>query len=148
MENRALRELSAALRDLQLKAGQPSTRDIAGAIHYSHTTVAQILSGAKCPKLPTLLAVVTHLGGDPHEFKRLWITARNPLDPEAESADDADHTAEDGDTERLRPTVLRLTRTTARDGTRSEALEIFDRQLAQDIIRSYLNDDGDHTKEV
>jgi helix-turn-helix protein len=153
--DQALSELSAALRELQLQAGEPSTRDIAGAIHYSHTTVAQVLGGAKCPKWPTLLAVITHLGGDPDEFKRLWVAARSPVDSRAEfvditetEIDDEKQTSSSDEPERPRPTVLRLTRTTARDGTRSEELEIFDRQLAQEIIRSYLHDDGDASREV
>jgi hypothetical protein len=153
--DQALSELSAALRELQLQAGEPSTRDIASGIHYSHTTVAQVLGGGKCPKWPTLLAVVTHLGGDPDEFKRLWVAARSSVDSrsefmdvtEAELGDEIQAGSPDG-AERPRPTVLRLTRTTARDGTRSEALEIFDRQLAQEIIRSYLQDDGDASEEV
>ena len=147
MGDKALGVLSAALRELQLLAGEPSTRDIASAIHYSHTTVAQVLGGAKCPKWPTLLAVVTHLGGDPDEFKRLWVAARSLADARAEFVDVTETEIADED-ERPRPTVLRLTRTTARDGTRSEALEIFDRQLAQEIIKSYLHDDGDPSQEV
>jgi len=153
--DQALNEMFVALRALQLQAGEPSTRDIAGAIHYSHTTVAQVLGGSKCPKWPTLLAVVTHLGGDQDEFKRLWVAARSPVDSCAEfvdvtetEIDDETQTSPSDELERPRPTVLRLTRTTARDGTRSEALEIFDRQLAQEIIRSYLQDDGDASRDV
>lgn len=155
MGDQALGELFAALRELQIQAGEPSTRAIGSAIHYSHTTVAQVLSGEKCPKWPTLLAVVTYLGGDPDEFKRLWVAARTLSDPDAEfvdvsetEIDDETQASSSDEAERPRPTVLRLTRTTARDGTRSEALEIFDRQLAQEIIKSYLHDDGDASEEV
>ncbi|VVJ21485.1 Uncharacterised protein [Amycolatopsis camponoti] len=149
--DQALSRLSTALRELQLLAGEPSTRDIAGAISYSHTTVAQVLGGTKCPKWLPLLAVVTHLEGDPQLFKQLWVAARVSKDPSAEFVDVSETELDDDppdESRRIRPTVLRLTRTTARDGTHSEALEIFDRQLAKEIIKSYLHDDGDSPEEV
>lgn len=155
MADQALDELCAALRRLQLQAGEPSTRDIAKEISYSHTTVAQILNGTKCPKWPTLNAVVLHLGGNPDEFKKLWVAARSrgdladdTKDAIAAETDDEDQEASSDDVTHARRTVLRFTRTTMRDGTRSEALEIFDRETAREWrawIESHLQDTGDDT---
>jgi hypothetical protein len=150
--DQALSQLFAAMRELQLQAGEPSTREIAGAINYSHTTVAQVLAGTKCPKWPTLKAVVGHLDGDLEQFKQLWVAARRSAGMSAEFLDvsetEPDDDTPEGQSRRQRPTVLRLTRTTARDGTQSEALEIFDPRLAQEIIKSYLSKDGDSAGEV
>ena len=152
MADQALSELCAALRQLLLQAGEPSTRDIAREINYSHTTVAQVLNGSKCPKWPPLFAVISHLGGNAGDFKQLWVAARSqgdlvngPGDAVAAEIDIQDQVASSDGVAHSRRTVLRFTRTTARDGTRSEALEIFDRETAREWrawIESYLQEHG------
>jgi hypothetical protein len=74
-------ELSAALRHLHRHAGEPSTRDIARAIAYSHTTVAQALSGSRRCSWKVLEKIVLHLKGDLDSFKHLWLLARSAEDP-------------------------------------------------------------------
>lgn len=149
MADQELSDLRTLLRRLHREAGEPSTRDIGKAINYSHTTVAQLLNGSSCPAWTTLQALVSYLGGDSVEFKRLWIAARNAEDPRSVGEDKTttakveEQTVYRDGTERLRRTVLRLTRTTSRDGSRSEELEIFDQQLAREWIKSYLQEDGD-----
>jgi trehalose 6-phosphate synthase len=70
--------LLAELRELHLRAGEPSTRRIADGIGklVSHTTVHGMLRSTKLPRLEHLLPVVTWLGGDPERFRELWLAAR------------------------------------------------------------------------
>ncbi|MGH3974911.1 MAG: hypothetical protein ACRDS9_16525 [Pseudonocardiaceae bacterium] len=149
MADQELSDLRTSLRRLHREAGEPSTRDIGKAINYSHTTVAQLLNGSRCPVWTTLQALVIHLGGDSVEFKRLWIAARDAEDlrlvgkDETTTTEVEEQTVRRDSTERLRRTVLRLTRTTSRDGTRSEEMEIFDQQLAREWIKSYLQENSD-----
>ncbi|GGL12197.1 hypothetical protein [Streptomyces flaveus] len=79
--SKALADLSAKLRRLHREAGEPTTRVIGKAIGYSHTTVAKALRGASCPSWIVLEKIVVQLRGDAHEFKRLWILARDELAP-------------------------------------------------------------------
>lgn len=76
-----LHDLSAALRWLHRQAGEPGTRQIGVAIHYSHTTVAQAMKGARCPSWIVVEKIVAYLDGDLAEFKRLWIAVRDFDDP-------------------------------------------------------------------
>ncbi|MEV6527754.1 GPP34 family phosphoprotein [Longispora sp. NPDC051575] len=71
--------LFAALRDLHLRAGEPSTRTIAAACGrgvISHNTVHKVLVGPRLPRLEQLLTVVAQLCGDAQVFRELWIAAR------------------------------------------------------------------------
>ncbi|MGW1586296.1 helix-turn-helix domain-containing protein [Streptomyces sp. NPDC002386] len=79
--SKALADLSARLRRLHREAGEPTTRVIGRAIGYSHTTVAKALRGGSCPSWMVLEKIVAQLRGDVHEFKRLWILARDELAP-------------------------------------------------------------------
>jgi hypothetical protein len=72
-----LRDLVLALRKLHRYAGEPSTRDIAKAINYSHTTVAKAMNGDRCPSWPVLRAIVRGLQGDEDHFRELWVAVRD-----------------------------------------------------------------------
>lgn len=71
----------AALRDLVLRAGEPSSRSIATAIGgVSHTTVNLAIRGTKVPSWPITAKLVEHLGGDVEQFRSLWVETREPLE--------------------------------------------------------------------
>ena len=90
MPGRALDELAAALRHLHRQAGEPSARRIGLAIHCSHTTVSKILKCANAPGWDMLERVVRHLGGDPVQFKKLWVAVRDDDDRAAAIGDQVD----------------------------------------------------------
>lgn len=73
--------LSIALLQLHRRTGEPSAREIAKAIGYSHTTVAQALSGARHPSWPVLSGIVEFLKGDVEEFRNYWIAVRDAEQP-------------------------------------------------------------------
>jgi hypothetical protein len=79
-----LADMSAALRHLHRQAGEPSTREIGGAIKYSHTTVAQALGGSRRCSWKVIEKIVVYLNGDVEIFRRLWVRMRDaeaPLPP-------------------------------------------------------------------
>ena len=66
-----------ALRELYLRAGEPSSRSVAVAIGgMSHTTVNSALRGTRLPTWPVAAKLVTHFGGDVDQFRPLWVEAR------------------------------------------------------------------------
>jgi hypothetical protein len=67
--------LVCALRELRLRAGQPTTRLIAKGSGSSHTTVAETLSGKRIPSWPLVAGIVTYLDGDKERFRQLWMAA-------------------------------------------------------------------------
>jgi Helix-turn-helix domain len=79
--------LAAELRRLHRSAGEPGTRQIAKAIKFSHTTVAQALNGSRCPKWNAIEAMVRHLGGDAEVFLPLWQAVRDAENPILSQAD-------------------------------------------------------------
>jgi hypothetical protein len=79
--------LSAALQHLRRQAGDPSFRKIAKATSYSHTTVAEAMTGARRVSWEAIQQIVSYLGGDVDEAKQLWLAAREleaPLPPVGE----------------------------------------------------------------
>ncbi len=75
----ARQALFAAVRQLHLRAGEPSSRLISKACGpgtISHTTVSQVIRGPKVARLNYLLAVVKQLDGEVQPFHELWIEAR------------------------------------------------------------------------
>lgn len=76
-----LGDLATALRHLHRRAGEPTTREVGGKIGYSHTTVAQALSGTRCPRWTVVESIVVCLGGEPEEFRNLWKAVRDDQDP-------------------------------------------------------------------
>lgn len=76
-QSAAERAFSIALSDLYLKAGEPSSREVARAIGgLSHTTVNLALRGTKVPSWPVVVKLVEHLGGDVEHFRQLWAETR------------------------------------------------------------------------
>ena len=67
----------AALRELHLRAGEPSSRAIATAIGgISHTTVHAAIRGTTVPSWPIVAKLVEQLGGDIETFRQLWSDTR------------------------------------------------------------------------
>jgi len=73
--------LSAALQHLRRQAGDPSFRKIAKATSYSHTTVAEAVTGARRVSWEAIHQIVSYLGGDVDEAKQLWLAARELEEP-------------------------------------------------------------------
>lgn len=74
-------DLLLALRELHLRAGEPSTRVIARCTHaLSHDTVHRILTGPGLPRWGPLELIVEALDGDVEAFRLLWIAARRRMD--------------------------------------------------------------------
>jgi hypothetical protein len=69
--------LGEALRELHMKAGSPSYRQIATRTRYSeyplsHTGAMLVLTGGTNPRWGTIVALVRALRGDPNDFRDLW----------------------------------------------------------------------------
>ncbi|WP_425300634.1 NBR1-Ig-like domain-containing protein [Nocardia wallacei] len=77
MSTKPLRDLAFALRQLHRHAGEPSSREIARATNYSHTTVAKVLRGDRRPSWPVLRAIVRSLHGNEEFFRSLWVSVRD-----------------------------------------------------------------------
>jgi transcriptional regulator with XRE-family HTH domain len=63
--------LRNAMRKAWLRAGSPSTRQISGRAHLSHTTVAKALNG-NIRSWASLCAIAAALGANPSDFEGLW----------------------------------------------------------------------------
>ncbi|RUL90860.1 toll/interleukin-1 receptor domain-containing protein [Verrucosispora sp. FIM060022] len=82
VQSPATRALFTALRELHVRAGEPSSRTIASAIGgTSHTTINLALKGPKVPSWPILAKLVEYLGGDSDRFQELWIETREKIEP-------------------------------------------------------------------
>jgi len=72
-QSRQARELFGELRQLHVRAGEPSSRAVADrAGGMSHTTVNQVLRGRRIPSWPILLRIVQGLDGDEDLFRVIW----------------------------------------------------------------------------
>ncbi|WFE33314.1 toll/interleukin-1 receptor domain-containing protein [Micromonospora sp. WMMD975] len=81
-QSAAERAFYAALQDLYLRAGKPSSRAVATAIgDISHTTVNSAIKGAKVPSWPITAKIVEHLGGDVERFRQLWVETQERVEP-------------------------------------------------------------------
>jgi hypothetical protein len=76
------RDLLMALRELHLRAGEPSMRAIARSTGraVSHDTVHRVLTGPELPRWDPLGHVVKALNGDVETFRALWISARHAME--------------------------------------------------------------------
>jgi len=84
------RQFFQALRELHLRAGEPSSRTIATRIgQTSHTTVNLALRGPRVPSWPVVAKVVEALDGDVEAIRPLWIDAQEREEPSAQT-DDSD----------------------------------------------------------
>lgn len=82
---RSGRILFSELQKLHIRAGEPSSREVASAIGgMSHTTVNSAIRGRRIPSWPVLSKIVAQLGGDENFFRGLWAATREeglPSDP-------------------------------------------------------------------
>lgn len=69
-------QLTGALQTLHAAAREPTTREISEAVGCSHTTVAEVLRGARVTSWPVLERIVRALNGDPEQVRPLWLRAR------------------------------------------------------------------------
>ncbi|MFI9642767.1 DUF2690 domain-containing protein [Micromonospora sp. NPDC051925] len=65
-------EFVADLARLRCEAGQPSLRKMSATAHYSHTALANVLSGARLPSLELTMAFVRACGGDEETWRARW----------------------------------------------------------------------------
>jgi hypothetical protein len=73
---------SAALRDLHVRAGQPSSREMAKGIGaISHSTVYAAVKGTSVPSWPVTEKIVEYLNGDVEAFRDLWVDTRPTAQP-------------------------------------------------------------------
>lgn len=73
---------SAALRNLHVRAGEPSSRAMAKEIGgISHTTLYAALRGTSVPSWPVTQKLVEHLNGDLETFRELWADTRPNVQP-------------------------------------------------------------------
>jgi hypothetical protein len=72
----AIGEFAAALREIRIKAGEPTYQKLAKSCHYSKTTLARAASGRNLPSLDVTLAFVQACGGDVKEWQARWEEVR------------------------------------------------------------------------
>jgi hypothetical protein len=75
----AVGRFAADLRELRVRAGSPSYRQLARTTHYSSSTLAGAVAGKRLPTEPVLVAFVTACGGDPDEWVRKLRRAGEPV---------------------------------------------------------------------
>lgn len=74
---RSARILFSELRKLHIRAGKPSSREVATSIGgISHTTVNNVIRGKRIPSWLVLSRIVRELGGDEALFRGLWAAVR------------------------------------------------------------------------
>ena len=76
----AHRDLVDALHDLHHRAGWPRLRTLANAAGCSPTTVSTVFSMPKLPSWGLVELLVEAMGGDSHEFHRLWLACGSAHD--------------------------------------------------------------------
>src|SRR2546421_10390435 len=137
----AARDLFDSLRELYLRAGEPSMRNLArqcGSGVISYNTVHQVLTGSKLPKLGHVEVVVAQLGGDEERFRELWIAARRAEDelpdgsPDEELPDESPVTSHDDNGAR-RLAAARLEAEKILAEARAQAAEIVEQARMQAV---------------
>ncbi len=84
-------ERHQVLVDLWVRAGQPSVRGLVRDHRIPRSTVRQALTGERDTKWSTASRLIIALGGDPEDYRPLWIpppapripAPRRPKDPMA-----------------------------------------------------------------
>jgi hypothetical protein len=74
-----LARFAAGLRELRRAAGNPSYRDLATRVHYSHNTLSTAASGRVLPSKAVTLAFVTACGGDKADWLERWQVTEQEL---------------------------------------------------------------------
>ena len=67
-----LARFAAELRELRVRAGSPTYRELALRAFYSASTLSQAASGLVVPSRAVTLAFVSACGGDAAEWDRRW----------------------------------------------------------------------------
>lgn len=67
-----LERFAAELRNLRLRAGQPSYRVLMDRTRFGRTTLSEALNGNRMPTWDVTRALVTALGGDESEWRTRW----------------------------------------------------------------------------
>ncbi|MDL5204811.1 helix-turn-helix transcriptional regulator [Streptomyces sp. ALI-76-A] len=82
------------LRQLRVRAGTPSYRDLATRVHYAPSTLADAARGHRLPTREVAVALATACGGDRGEWVRRWhaASARARAGASAGKADRTDRT--------------------------------------------------------
>jgi hypothetical protein len=68
----ALARFAADLRELRMRAGGPTYRELALRAFYSASTLSQAASGVAFPSRAVTVAFVSACGGDAAEWDRRW----------------------------------------------------------------------------
>jgi hypothetical protein len=68
----ALARFAAELRELRVRAGSPTYRELALRAFYSASTLSQAASGGVVPTRAVTLAFVRACGGDVADWDRRW----------------------------------------------------------------------------
>ncbi|MBP2472450.1 WD40 repeat protein/transcriptional regulator with XRE-family HTH domain [Crossiella equi] len=72
------------LRELRVRAGSPTYRELARRSHYSPTTLADAAGGKRLPSLAAALAYARACGGDVTEWEARWRAVCRQLNPSGE----------------------------------------------------------------
>jgi DNA polymerase III delta prime subunit len=75
------------LRELRLRAGNPSYRELARTALFAPSVLSSAASGYRLPTLPVTLAFVSSCGGDCVVWERRWRRAAGAARPAAEPRD-------------------------------------------------------------
>ncbi|MFK0202089.1 helix-turn-helix domain-containing protein [Streptomyces lavendulae] len=81
MFEKALQEMAAELRDLRMRAGAPSLRQLSTQIldndtlpaTVSMSTLSDVFSGKRLPRWDSLSAIVKTLNGDERQWRVRWM---------------------------------------------------------------------------
>ncbi|MGR4009865.1 hypothetical protein [Leucobacter sp. 1207-22] len=80
----SLERFAADLRELKLRAGDPTLHELSSQIHVSKGVLSEAFSGCRLPSEKTTLKVVEALGDDAKE----WLERRSLLDTRARRRDE------------------------------------------------------------
>jgi hypothetical protein len=65
-----------ALVELRITAGNPPSNEIAEKVGISAATVSRLFAGNRRGYWPTIRLVVEYLGGNPADYRQLWLESK------------------------------------------------------------------------
>lgn len=80
-DNDPLHRFAHELRQLRVKAGQPSYRELAKRAHFSVTALSEAAGGVVVPSLAVTLGYVEACDGDTRQWESRWHCLMNELPP-------------------------------------------------------------------
>ncbi|GAA3162637.1 helix-turn-helix domain-containing protein [Nonomuraea salmonea] len=80
-ENDPLHRFAFELRQLRVKAGNPSYRQLSKRAHFSATALSEAAGGVVVPSLAVVLAYVEACDGDRGEWEGRWHALMSVLAP-------------------------------------------------------------------